>query len=290
MNTQHETTAGLKARLQALYNDDTKHANYQNIPAFVRDAMGYREQIDEGWRGDTARYRLILEQLSIAPGQVIGDVGANTGFFTLSLAHSHSQAQFLAYETNPNHADFVRLLADAFGMTNVTVQPIAVDLAGIDRLPQHDILLHLNVLHHAGHDFDRDLVSSAQDFPGYAVSYLSRLRRKTAVMVFQMGSNWGGNKATPIVPVRDDCGKIVLFDRILREAGWQVTTIALATHAEDAIVYRCLPAELVSQVQSTNSDADDAELVACVARFELDRFPGEFYRRPIFFCLASGNS
>ncbi len=289
MNTEQDTTASLKARLQALYNDDTKHANYQNIPAFVRDAMGYREQIDEAWRGDTARYRLILDEQPIAAGQVIGDVGANTGFFTLSLAHTYSATQFVAYETNPNHADFVHLIADAFAMTNVSVEQLAVDLAGIDRLPQHDSLLHLNVLHHAGHDFDRALVSNVGEFAGYAVAYLSKLRRATANLVFQMGSNWGGDKATPIVPVRDDCGKIMLTQRLFREAGWRVTNIALATHAGDEIVYRCLPAELLSLIEQNSAAAELAELTACVAQFDLDRFPGEFYRRPIFFCQAPAN-
>lgn len=276
----------LTDRLQALYRDNSKHANYQNIPAFVREAMGYSERIDEGWRGDTARYRLILDELQIEPGQIIGDVGANTGFFTLSLAHANPSARFLAYETNPNHVDFVRLLADAFQMTNVSVQPSAVDLAGIDRLPQHDVLLHLNVLHHAGHDFDRALVGSLEDFPGYAVAYLSKLRRRTAALVFQMGSNWGGDKATPIVPVGDDCGKIMLTQRLFAAAGWRVTNIALATHAGDEIVYRRLPAELVSLIEQNSAAAELAELTACVAQFELDRFPGEFYRRPIFFCQA----
>lgn len=290
MNTEQDTTASLKARLQALYNDDTKHANYQNIPAFVRDAMGYREQIDEGWRGDTARYRLVLEELPIAPGQVIGDVGANTGFFTLSLAHSHPETHFVAYETNPNHAGFVGLIADAFAMGNVTVQQLAIDLAGIDHLSHHDSLLHLNVLHHAGHDFDRSLVESVEGFADYAVGYLSKLRRKTTNLVFQMGSNWGGDKALPIVPVRDDCGKIMLTSRLLRAAGWQVTAIALATHQEDTIVYRCLPDELLGLIESNRVQAEIPELTAHVAGYCLDRFPGEFYRRPVFFCRTSTNS
>ena len=290
MNNEQDSTASLQARLQALYNDDTKHANYQNIPAFVRDAMEYREQIDEGWRGDTARYRLILDELPIAAGQVIGDVGANTGFFTLSLAHSHPETHFVAYETNPNHADFVGLIADAFALGNVVVQQLAVDLTGIAHLPQHDSLLHLNVLHHAGHDFDRSLVDSVDGFADYAVTYLSKLRRKTTNLVFQMGSNWGGDKATPIVPMRDDCGKIMLTSRLLRAAGWQVTAIALATHAADEITYRRLPADLLSQVEQSGAGETPYELSACVARYDLDRFPGEFYRRPVFFCRASTNS
>ena len=279
----------LKDRLQALYHDDTKHANYQNIPAFVRDAMGYSESIDEGWRGDTARYRLILDELQIGSNQVIGDVGANTGFFTLSLAHANPQSRFVAYETNANHVDFVRLIADAFEMTNVTVLPTAVDLAGIDRLSQHDVLLHLNVLHHAGHDFDRALVDSTDGFFDYAVDYLRRLRHKTAALVFQMGSNWGGDKATPIVPVRDDCGKIMLTQRLFAEAGWRVTSIAMATHQEDAVVYRRLPAELLEVIERNSAATEIPQLTTFVDDLDLDRFPGEFYRRPIFFCQAAAN-
>ncbi len=286
---KQDSMTTLKDRLQALYHDDTKHANYQNIPAFVREAMGYSESIDEGWRGDSARYHLILDELRIGPNQVIGDVGANTGFFTLSLAHANPRARFVAYETNPNHVDFVRLIVDAFEMTNVSVLPTAIDLAGIDDLPQHDVLLHLNVLHHAGHDFDRALVDSTQDFAGYAATYLSKLRHRTATLVFQMGSNWGGDKTTPIVPVRDDCGKIMLTQRLFAEAGWRVTSIAMATHQDDVVVYRRLPAELLEVIERNSAATEIPRLTAFVDDLDLDRFPGEFYRRPIFFCQATSN-
>ena len=45
----------LRAELQKLYSDATKHSVYQNIPDFVSSELGYSEAIDETWRGDRPR-------------------------------------------------------------------------------------------------------------------------------------------------------------------------------------------------------------------------------------------
>src|SRR3546814_1231985 len=45
--------------------------------------------------------------------------GANTGFFTLSLAYAHPQAEFIAVEANANHARFIELVANYFEIRNV---------------------------------------------------------------------------------------------------------------------------------------------------------------------------
>lgn len=41
----------LKEKLQELYNNESKHYRYQNIPKFVQKELGYYEKIDESWRG-----------------------------------------------------------------------------------------------------------------------------------------------------------------------------------------------------------------------------------------------
>ena len=70
----------LKKKLADLYNDQTKHARYQNIPEFVCQALNYSESIDENWRGDSARYQYLLKEFSLGAEHVFGDIGANTGF------------------------------------------------------------------------------------------------------------------------------------------------------------------------------------------------------------------
>lgn len=285
----------LKTKLRALYGIDSKHANYQNIPHFVQEALGYVETIDENWRGDTARYHYILDQVAFADGVVVGDVGANTGFFTLSLAHAYPNGRFIAYESNPTHAQFIRQVADYFAMTNVEVVETAVDLQNVAHLPPHDVLLHFNVLHHAGHDFDQADVPSLTDFDGYAVNYLTRLRTAVSqTLIFQMGSNWGGEKTSPIIGVKDDLKKLNYMASLLTRSSWQVTQIALATRdGRHQIVYKNLPPDLVAiscHASRQISPAQAQLLETEIAAYNLDQFPGEFYRRPLILCSPENSA
>jgi hypothetical protein len=277
----------LKAELRKLYADASKHSVYQNIPDFVSAELGYTETIDENWRGDRPRLAYIMGSRKPAVGETWLDFGANTGFFTLSLAREFPQTRFFAVEANSNHAGFITRIAKYFGMANVEVIQRAVGLADLHELPHSDCLLHLNVLHHAGHDFDTDLVSEKAGFANYAVRYLDLLRHNADGMFFQMGSNWGGDKRQPLVAVRADVQKLATFSGWLQSSGWRVAQIAYATRKADGKVkLQNLPTSATLHATGepkgkwANSQTD-------IDQFKLDDFPGEFYRRPLFSCNAT---
>jgi hypothetical protein len=276
----------LKAELQKLYADASKHSVYQNIPDFVSAELGYTETIDENWRGDRPRLAYMLGSRTPAAGESWLDFGANTGYFTLSLARQFPQTRFLAVEANPNHAGFIARVAQYFGMSNVEVIQRAIGLADLHELPHSDCLLHLNVLHHAGHDFDADLVPGKNGFADYARRYLGLLRERADGMFFQMGSNWGGDKRQPLVGVREDVEKLETFSGWLRSAGWRVDHFAYATRRADAgVSFEDLTASACRQATGEEV-ADGTVLQSELDRFKLDDFPGEFYRRPLFSCRA----
>ncbi|HEY3519661.1 MAG TPA: hypothetical protein VGK80_01315 [Rhodanobacteraceae bacterium] len=266
----------LKAELQRLYADSSKHSVYQNVPDFVSAELGYTESIDEGWRSDRPRLAFLLGCRTPADGETWLDFGANTGFFALSLAHRFPQTSFLAVEANPNHAHFIEHVASYFEMPNVEVIQRAVGLRELPTLPHSDFMLHLNVLHHAGHDFDAELVPERSGFAGYARRYLSSLREITGEMLFQMGSNWGGDRNQPLVDVRADAEKLETFTAWLRDSGWNLRATAYAHHRED---------ERIEYSRIDGHAGRPGETVGSWAF--LDRFPGEFYRRPLFFCVRS---
>lgn len=275
----------LQHQLRQLYGDRSKHANYQNVPSFVRDALGYQESIDESWRGDTARYAYLLHELALQPGQTVADVGANTGFFVLSLAHSYPECRFVAYESHPNHVDFIRLVAEAFDLSNVVVENRAVDLAAIDDLSPVDVLIHLNVLHHAGHDFDTGLVSGPQEMDRYAQAYLHKLAGKARLLALQTGYNWGGNKSQPIVDPHDQAAMVAWLGRQLQPSGWQVERLAFATRdGNGEIVYHSLPAGLLESKPWPSQH--NAALQQAIQAYHLEQFKGEFYRRPLVICRS----
>lgn len=280
----------LARRLQALYADQSKHAIYQSLPAFVADALGLQFDIDSAWRGDAVRLRHLLSHAQAAGWPEDGswcDFGANTGFFSLSLAHQMPRARVLAVEANPNHASFIDTLAQAFELTGLQVLPQAITLDRLGEIGQHEVLLHLNVLHHAGADFDRERVSGVADFGAYAIEYLRRLRANARRLVFQIGSNLWGDKAHPIVALDDDMGKLRLFAAWLAQAGWRIDDLSYATRdagdpqAVQGVSYRSLPPVLLSDLPTA---ANEAAWRAALAGLRLQEHPGEFYRRPLFIC------
>lgn len=267
-----------KRHLAALYEDASKHSSYQSIPEFVATALDYRVQIDENWRGDRVRLEYILSRLGGSDLRRWADFGANTGFFSLSLAHGSAAREVLAIEANPRHAAFLAAVAETFELANFRVidRPLGID--DLESVPEQDVLLHLNVLHHAGADFDLGEVTGPDDFFAYAERYLSRLRPRTRLLVFQLGSNLWGDKSRPLVDPRDDAGRLRRFSSLLAAAGWSIRETALAARTpENTVEYRPLA---VANALSLSPARLGRELEA----FALDRHPGEFYRRPIFVC------
>lgn len=262
----------LKAELQRLYADSSKHSVYQNVPDFVSAELGYSESIDEVWRGDRPRLAFLSECRTPVKGETWLDFGANTGFFTLSLAHGFPQSTFVAVEANPNHARYIERVANYFEMRNVEVIQRAIGLRDLTALPRSDFMLHLNVLHHAGHDFDSEQVTDLAHFPEYAISYLRKLRERTGAMLFQMGSNWGGDKSRPLVAVHADAKKLATFSTWLRDSGWTLLVVGYAHRRGDGHIRYD---RFVDQ-QGFNDGSESWAF--------LNQFPGEFYRRPLFFC------
>lgn len=273
----------LLVKLHELYADQSKHSVYQNIPVFVRDALGYTETINECWRGDSTRWEYMRDCLDFSNQSVL-DVGANTGFFTLSLAHKYPDLICTALEGNAHHAEFIRLVAKQFAMENVRILTQYLDFTTLDLLGKYDTILLYNVLHHAGADFDSDLVLSKEDLFDYLVRYMTKLGEHCSRTIYQMGYNWGGNKQHPVVALQDDAGKCVYTCRFLRQAGWVIEAIATSYgRAWDIPVFhKNLPGDVIAAANACN----ETTLRSCLGELldpGIDTF-SEFYRRPIFVC------
>jgi hypothetical protein len=275
-------------RLKTLYAAGNKHDNYQNLPGFVQERLGFNVIIDENWRGDTARFNFFQSELNFLPGESATDIGANTGFFTLSLAHHFPKAKFIACEINPDHVEFIREIASHFNMTNVEAIELAVDMKGIEQLPVTNHMLHFNVLHHAGVDFDKGTIPDENNFFDYSVSYLSALKRKTKNLVFQMGYNWGGNKLKPIVPLVEDARKLTYTIQLFQRSGWSVNDIAHCSRTQGMLAYQKMPMNILDDLKSAAAADHDVEeeSVQYLSGLGLENL-SEFYRRPIFITSAN---
>jgi hypothetical protein len=275
-------TDAFKAELVKLYTDPSKHSAYQSIPDFVSHAIGYQVRINEDWRGDRVRLEYILARLPSHELHQWGDFGANTGFFSLSLAHDTPTRQVLAIEANPNHANFIQRISDVFEINNISVAEQSITIDGLATIPRQDVLLHLNVLHHAGADFDKGRVTGPSDFLAYAQTYLERLHACTRILVFQVGTNLWGDKSKPIIDYREDAAKYELLSQLLLRSGWKIDDVAYAKWREGKpVCYQSL-----SDVMRDAARPTARQLQAALNQFDLSRHLGEFYRRPLFICSS----
>jgi hypothetical protein len=271
-----------RAELKRFYEQTSKHSSYQSVPEFVGAALDYEEPIARNWRDDKNRLRYIESRAQPGSGESWTDFGANTGFFTLSLAHKHPATRFLAIEANRVHATFIRRVTELFSLRNVEILDRPIGLEDLPSLPKSDVMLHLNVLHHAGKDFDSAHVKDVEQFAPYARRYLAGLRSACSRLVFQMGSNLWGDKLKPIISREDDVGKLKLYCELIADAGWTVRSVAYPGADAEAIEYDDLDPSLVTRLGDAQWDNIGALVTNALARFSLERHIGEFYRRPLF--------
>ncbi len=278
-----QTPDELRDTLRDLYARRSKHSSYQSIPQFISDILGYQEDIRREWRDDRNRYDYILSQVTPRPGERWVDFGANTGFFTFSLAHAYPESQILAVEANPDHASFLSQIGAAFGIDNVRVCSEAIGLDRLDELKPADVMLHLNVLHHAGSDFDAHHVTNQESFHPYATRYLDRLRSSTRTLVLQIGFNLWGNKSLPLFSIADSTAALREIVSLLWQSGWAVRAVAYPVNQPGGgIAYVNLPAPVLATLAGGEARCDWAMVGEAIPSAELGSHIGEFYHRPLF--------
>lgn len=271
-------------RIQRAASARGKHTDYQRLPDFlpqhVKDCIPVTSMHLEKERLDW-----MLERVDFREKRVI-EIGANSGYFSLMLARTQ-KARVDAYEPFPAHAEFTRVLAQVCGLqTAVSVHEEPVTLESISRLPTVDVLIFLNVIHHAGFDFDDGShATDKEQWWRFASDYLSRLKAVSDIMVFQMGYTLGGVAGR----LCRDPDIHHFTRRLLQQSGWRILH-------HGAI--RSLP---VNTAKLSYSDVSSDDKVRTISNTRLHRLAANavsrltgraqlttrrFAQRPMFICEA----
>src|SRR5262249_26765947 len=145
----------------------------------------------------------------------------------------------VAYEPDQVLASTMEVIARLSGVSDrVEIRTEPVMLYEWPDLPSSDLVINLNVIHHAGRDFDNQYVRSVEDWPSYATRYLQKLSTVAPLMVFQTGYTWGAwsDTAPRLVPKGDDIDNWT--QRLLYRAGWKVFARARAASAKNGWSYK----------------------------------------------------
>jgi 2-polyprenyl-3-methyl-5-hydroxy-6-metoxy-1,4-benzoquinol methylase len=241
-------------RLRALYMEKSKHSNYQVLSGRLRSILGENE-IVTNTRSERERLDYLLSKVDVQDKTVI-DIGGNTGFFSFELLEAGARSVHVV-EGNKDHAEFVRVAAEAIGVgERVVVTPEYFQFDG--RTEGHyDVGLLFNVLHHVGDDYGS--LESLEDTKRLILEQLNSMSRIVDTLVFQLGFNWMGD---PSKPLFKDGTKQEQIDFITAgvEGYWKIEHVGVAAGTREQAHY--------ADVDETNIDRDDAL--------------GEFLNRPIF--------
>lgn len=148
----------------------------------------------------------------------VQDLGGHSGFFSISAVDEGMADSARVYDINTEALEIGRLLALELGISDKVEyirQPI--DLGFIKQLAASDTIFCLNLIHHAGSNFDQAKVESV-GWGSYAEEWLHELRNKFKFAVIGVGFK----KAKPVlwdVPIHE---RPMAFSAIVRAAGWRI--------------------------------------------------------------------
>jgi len=248
------------ARLKELYNQDSKHSNYQLIHASIAKHIAV-DSIRVNSRYEQERLAYIGDNVALS-GKSVLDVGGNTGFFTFS-ALEQGALSVDYFEGNKNHAEFVELSSRLLGVEkNISVNPRYYDFSSGES--RYDVVFLLNVIHHYGDDYGDGRVNMDQA-KSCMLEQLNKLAGIADTLVFQMGFCWQGDVGKPLF-ARGTKGEMIDFIQQGTGDAWETVKIGIAERRHEGIVYADLSEE--------NIGRDDSL--------------GEFLNRPIFIMKSRG--
>ena len=90
----------------------------------------------------------VIEALHLKPGQVVADLGAGTGYFTVRLARAQVMPKVYGVDIEPSMVDYIRQRLAREGLKNVVAVQASEDNAN---LPERvDVVLIVDTYHHIG--------------------------------------------------------------------------------------------------------------------------------------------
>ena len=90
----------------------------------------------------------VIAALNLKPGQIVGDIGAGTGYFSVRLAKSKTAPKVYAADIEPSMVSYLRERAVKEGLNNMIAVQAAADQPN---LPEPvDLVLIVDTYHHIG--------------------------------------------------------------------------------------------------------------------------------------------
>lgn len=219
-------------KLKELYNKGSKHSHYQILASTLIDVLGTKD-IRVKSRFEAERLSYIASKIDFSNKTVL-DIGGNTGYFTFEALKKGAKSVHY-YEGNIEHAQFVKLAAEALEMEK-QIEVNSKYYLFDQREKHYDVILLLNVLHHLGDDYgDSSIaISNAKE---RIIEQLNSMAAATELLVFQLGFCWKGNRNLLLFEDGTKQEMIEYLSKGISES-WYVEAIGVAEAANDIVAYK----------------------------------------------------
>jgi len=260
-----------------------EHYNYQDLASLVQvlsgepHLVGYtHEQIPV----DQERYQWLKTRIASRAGvRSVLEVGGNLGYICLRLVQEIG-LRATCLEPIEDYVRISNLLAKGFGLEHLYQSRRAFVLwDNIAELPQADVLINLNVIHHAGRVFDCEVVARLGGWAAYAQSYLEKLAHKGRYLFFQTGNTW------PAARLFENTEAPEFLAGILGRGGWRVIDVGIFDKLPELSMSSYPLSEMASipRIWCQRNTATDLVDYYHERRL-LASFPTGLAQRPLFFC------
>jgi len=263
-------TQAAGARLAELYAGNLKHAGYQPVPQVLAGHLP-EPDIDPLWRDPRPRLPLLRAGLHAAPdGPTVVEIGANTGYNTLTLAAELPRRRFVAVEASAPHAEFIAECARLLGLDNVSVLAEGVLPEDVSRRWPDSEVLDFNVAHHLGVDIAVEGVNDVASWWSHGLpDWLATADRHPAYW-FCVGYRWGGSREHELHDPDDAEGMVA---RILAAAPPTLVPADTWVAVGDGHAVRYL--------RQGGTDGTDGLNEVIRRESAAGHYRGEYFRRPI---------
>lgn len=242
-------------KLMQLYEQKSKHSNYQIIPSALSKIL-HAESVTTNSRYERERLEYILRHLDVKNSSVV-DIGANTGYFTFELVDSGAK-HVDYYEGNQDHAEFVETAVKYLNLeSKISIYNEYYSFTKQDT-KKYDIALVFNVLHHVGDDYGNKSLN-IESSKAEIIRQLNNMAPHTTSCVFQLGFNLHGDISKPLFE-NGTKAELIEYVKSGVHGYWSIEDIGIAEEHNTGIKYKSVNQDNIQRV---------------------DRL-GEFLNRPIF--------
>lgn len=208
---------------QLLEKNLDKFGNYQTFPkSFLKkfnNNLSSQYSINQV-RLDNARYQFLAENIKLNNIDIV-EFGSNLGYFCLSIAQDYDSF-ITGYEPIENYSRCSQIISELMECEKkVKFHSMPVKLNDIAKFKKADLLIELNVMHHAGSFFDQESVSAVKDWEKYAINRLLEIKNRYRRIFFQTGNMLNGKVLFP-----SELSVKYIYN-LLKEAKWNIKKIGM---------------------------------------------------------------